>query len=491
MQSFKTTMIATVALLLWTGIPAFADTPWGADYFPNVPLVNHHGETVHFFDDLIEGKVVAINFIYTICPDTCPLETARLAKVQRLLGDRVGKDIFIYSITIDPENDTPEVLAKYAERYQAQPGWSFLTGKDEDITLLRKKLGLYIEEIQDGSNNHNVNLIIGNQATGRWMKRSPFENPYVLAEQIDSWLVDWKGPSETKLDYADAPEVRDISQGEYLFRTRCSTCHTIGQGAAGLAPGLEGPDLLGVAERRERVWLERWIAEPDKMLAEGDPIALGLFAKYNQVPMPNMRLSPQDVKDLIVHLSSEGRRIQMQKARERRRARRGGTRIASAGSVAVPAVYSPETTNESVFADQMDSDHSHADAEDGDSSPSGDAVALMNAWVREAHPDAAVNGGYMTLINVGSEDVTLVGLESPAFEKAEIHEMAHVDGLMKMRRLDEVVVPAGGQARFEPGGRHLMLMSPARHWTAGETIELTMIFASGKEQTVSVRVADK
>ncbi|MEE8525678.1 MAG: copper chaperone PCu(A)C, partial [Thermoanaerobaculia bacterium] len=73
-------------------------------------------------------------------------------------------------------------------------------------------------------------------------------------------------------------------------------------------------------------------------------------------------------------------------------------------------------------------------------------VAIMNAWIREAHPDAPVNGGYMTLVNVGSEDVILVGLESPAFEKVELHEMAMVDGLMKMRELTEVVVPAGGMA---------------------------------------------
>lgn len=477
-NAIRTYWAAAFALLLGASAPAFGQTPWGADYFPNVPLTTHEGETVRFFDDLIKDKVVAINFIYTYCPDTCPLETARLAKVQRLLGDRVGKDVFMYSITIDPEHDTPEVLAEYAERYQAQPGWWFLTGKESDITLLRKKLGLYIEEIQDGSNNHNVNLIIGNQTTGKWLKRSPFENPYVLAEQIGHWLTDWQRPTDRDLDYAKAPEVRNISQGEYLFRTRCQSCHTIGGGEEGLAPGLTGPDLLGVTKRRDRKWLERWLAEPDVMLEEGDPIALGLYAKYDEVPMPNMRLSAIDVKDLLQYLGSESRRAQMGRARERRS---GRIALASAPAAAARAAY----------AVNNHSDRAHTNHKRSADASSGDAVAIMNAWVRQAHPAAAVNAGYMTLVNVGSEDVTLVKLESPAFEKVEIHEMAMVDGLMKMRELTDVVIPAGGQARFEPGGSHLMLMGPERHLTAGETVELTLTFLSGRQQTVTVRVADQ
>ncbi len=471
----KAMLIAAGALLLAANLPALGEsssgetsspsgrTPWGADYFPNVPLVTHEGESVRFFD-LIKDRVVAINFIYTTCPDSCPLETARMAKVQKILGDRVGQDIFMFSITIDPERDTPEVLAEYAQRFRAQPGWWFLTGKESDVTQLRKKLGLYIEEIQDGSNNHNLNLIIGNQATGQWMKRSPFENPYVLATQIGSWLTGWKAPPGAGLDYADAPKVRNISQGEYLFRTRCATCHTIGGGQEGLAVGLEGPDLLGVTKRRDRAWLSRWIAAPDQMLEAKDPIAMGLYAKYDELPMPNMRLSELDVKDVLRYIGSESNRTQMQEARARR-ARRASA--SAPASLAGAAAARP------------------------DDDPAGDMVAIMNAWIRQAHPDAAVNAGYMTLINVGSADLTLVKLDSPAFEQVELHEMAMVDGLMKMRELTAVVVPAGGQARFEPRGRHLMLKGPERHLTAGETVDLTLTFRSGRRQTVSVKVADK
>lgn len=116
---------------------------WGENYFPNTTLITQDGEKRKFFDDLIKDKVVAINFIFTSCKDSCPLETARLRKVQEILGDRVGKDIFLYSISIDPETDTPAVLKAYKEKFNIGPGWTFLTGDEQEIILLRKKLGLY------------------------------------------------------------------------------------------------------------------------------------------------------------------------------------------------------------------------------------------------------------------------------------------------------------------------------------------------------------
>jgi protein SCO1/2 len=88
---------------------AAADTPWGRDYLPNVPLTTQDGKVVHLYDNLLKDKVVAIDLIYTNCQFSCPLETARLAQVQRMLGDRVGKDMFFYSIPLDPKRDTPEM----------------------------------------------------------------------------------------------------------------------------------------------------------------------------------------------------------------------------------------------------------------------------------------------------------------------------------------------------------------------------------------------
>lgn len=277
---------------------------WGSNYFPNTPLVTQDGETRLFFDDLIKDRVVAINFIFTSCTDSCPLETARMRRVQEILGDRVGKDIFFYSISIDPKTDTPEVLKAYMEKFDIGPGWTFLTGDEQEIIKLRRKLGLYLEEIQNNKDNpddHNLSLIIGNQASGRWMKRSPFENPYVLASQLGETLHNWKRKPASTDSYANAPQLREISAGETLFRTRCSSCHAFGE------DGL-GPDLLAVAQKRDRSWLSQWLKEPDRMLAEKDPLAMSLLNKY-KIPMPNLRLTETDVDNLIAFMESEDKRL--------------------------------------------------------------------------------------------------------------------------------------------------------------------------------------
>jgi protein SCO1/2 len=306
-------MRALLAALLLAAAPAWAGPSpgnggarWGAAYFPNVPLVTHQGKKVRFFDDLVAGKVVVISFIYTSCPDACPLETARLAEVQKILGDRVGKDVFMYSISIDPEVDTPAVMASYAARYQAGPGWLFLTGKAADIKLLRSKLGLTVGGGETSLKDHNLSLVIGNQSTGQWMKRSPFENPYLLATQLGDWLHNWKRPPRADT-YAHAPKLREPSAGETLFRTRCAPCHLVGPDD-GLTRS--GPNLLGVTERRDRRWLARWLAAPDEMLAKGDPVALQLYGSFNKVPMPNMKLADGEVTALVDYLDAESGRLQ-------------------------------------------------------------------------------------------------------------------------------------------------------------------------------------
>ena len=284
---------------------------WGANYFPNVELTTHDGKKVRFFDDLIKDKVVAINFIYTRCPDVCPMETARLREVEQLLGDRVGRDVFFYSITIDPDYDTVEVLEQYAANWGTGDGWTFLTGKEQDITLLRKKLGVWIEEIQSElTKDHNLSLVVGNQKTGRWMKRSPYENPYILATQLGSWLHNWKLPSQNSRSYEEAPELRQVSSGELTFRTRCSACHTVGQGDISVpAERRVGPDLYNIHKQRDPAWLARWLKEPDVMLAEGDPLANSLLEQYNNVAMPNLRLTDVDVERLLAYLDEESKRI--------------------------------------------------------------------------------------------------------------------------------------------------------------------------------------
>ena len=279
-------------------------TVWGKNYFPNSTLITQDGEKVEFFDDLIKDKVVAINFIFTSCVDSCPLETARMKNVKQILGDRVGKDIFFYSISIDPRTDTPAVLRAYKKKFKIGPEWTFLTGNEMDIIELRKKLGLYLDDIQTSKEDiedHNLNLIIGNQSSGRWMKRSPFEDPHVLATQLGDWLHNWKTAAAAKNSYADAPRLRNLNPGERLFRTRCRSCHDFGKDGV-------GPDLLAVTKNRDRLWLTRWLKEPDKMLAEKDPLAMSLFNRY-KIPMPNMRLTERDIEDIIGYMAAETERL--------------------------------------------------------------------------------------------------------------------------------------------------------------------------------------
>src|SRR5712692_6542179 len=276
--------------------PAFAADRWGADYFPNVPLITQDGITVHLYDDLLKGKSVAINVMYTSCKDECPLETARLAQVQRLLGERMGKDIFFYSITIDPKRDKPEVLKAYAEKYGVGPGWLFLTGKEEDIKLATKKLGLSRVRDSASKDGHTASLMVGNEPAGLWMRNSAVDNPQFLATTIANFLG-WKNAAPGK-SYAEARPLA-LDKGEYFFQSQCSVCHSIGQGDK------MGPDLAGVTARRDRAWLARYITAPDKLLAEGDPIAVALFEKYRYARMPNLRLSSDEVAAVLSYV--EGR----------------------------------------------------------------------------------------------------------------------------------------------------------------------------------------
>ena len=280
---------------------AEADPQSAKSQFPNVELITQDGKKVRFYDDLIKGKVVALELIYTTCKYNCPLETARLVQVQKLLGDRMGKDIFFYSITIDPEHDTPQVLKAYAEKYHVGPGWTFLTGKEADIKLISKRLGL--DKLPNGNDpdGHTPSLLVGNEATGIWMRNSALDNTKFMALKIQNLLG--YGAQATAAT-ASAKRVEsavklDIDKGAYLFHTRCSACHTIGNGDK------VGPDLLGVTSVRERDWLKRMIVEPDKLIEEKDPIATALFKQYKEIRMPRLGLADEDVNTVIEFMKTQ------------------------------------------------------------------------------------------------------------------------------------------------------------------------------------------
>ena len=290
---------------LSNGVAAPQGSPWGPEYFPNITLTDQDGQKLKFYDDLLKDKIVAINFIFTHCGDSCPSETANLRKVQKLLANRMGKDIFFYSISIDPEHDTPAVLKEYAEKFKitSDSGWKFLTASKEDTVQLRRTFGLFREGYEEKNlSEHSTSIMMGNEATGQWFKRSPYDEPKVLAWLIGRTLSSFKayqaGKTAETVSYAEAGKVRKISKGEELFHSRCDGCHSLG------AEDSIGPGLLNVTKVRDPAWLRKWLKTPEVMLAEKDPIVMSLFEKYNKVIMPSFKFSDKDVEELIKYMQA-------------------------------------------------------------------------------------------------------------------------------------------------------------------------------------------
>jgi protein SCO1/2 len=140
---------------------------------------------MRFYDDLLKGKTVLINFMLTHCTGACSPMTANLAKVQKYLGEHVGKEVVMISISVDPEHDTPDALKRYAEGFKIQPGWYFLTGTKENVEGVLSKLGGYTDDPQQ----HSTVLIIGDEATGQWMKVPALAKPSEIADAVAKILA--------------------------------------------------------------------------------------------------------------------------------------------------------------------------------------------------------------------------------------------------------------------------------------------------------------
>jgi protein SCO1/2 len=169
-------------------------TPTAAEkYFTDVELLNQDGQKVRFYSDVLKGKTVVVNAFFTTCTSVCPPMNRSMEKIQEALGDRVGKDVFLVSITVDPATDTPERLKEYASKFHAGKGWTFLTGKKENLDWALYKLGQYVED----KNDHKTVIIIGNEATGLWKKALGMANVADLIEIVKS-VADDKGAAAAK-----------------------------------------------------------------------------------------------------------------------------------------------------------------------------------------------------------------------------------------------------------------------------------------------------
>ena len=146
---------------------------------PNSPVYDQNGKQLDFYTDLIKGKNVAINFIFTTCTASCPPLTATFRKVQQDTAKR-GLDVKLISISVDPTVDTPERLLAFAQKYNAGPGWTFVTGDKSEIDSLLKGLGVAITS----KNDHTPMIMIGNDVADYWTRAYGLSSPTKLVELI-------------------------------------------------------------------------------------------------------------------------------------------------------------------------------------------------------------------------------------------------------------------------------------------------------------------
>jgi len=161
-------------------------------YFTDVELLNQDGKKVRFYSDVLKGKTVVVNAFFTTCTSVCPPMNRNMEKIQEVLGDRVGRDVFLVSMTVDPETDTPARIKEYAQKFHAGPGWIFLTGKKENLDWALYKLGQYVEQKDD----HKTIFIIGNEPTGLWKKAFGMANVAELVQVVES-VVNDKGTTDS------------------------------------------------------------------------------------------------------------------------------------------------------------------------------------------------------------------------------------------------------------------------------------------------------
>ena len=174
------------------GVQAQKNTPASAwekaahKYFTDVPLINQNGETMRLYSDLLQGKVVIINSFFATCTGACLPLNRNLQKVQQALGERIGKDVNIISISVDPVVDTPASLKEYAKKLNSKTGWYFLTGDKQNVDLALKKIGQFVDNKQE----HLNIFIIGNERTGLWKKAFGLANSDELVKVVESVIND-------------------------------------------------------------------------------------------------------------------------------------------------------------------------------------------------------------------------------------------------------------------------------------------------------------
>lgn len=192
-RSTLLTLCASVASAALSGSAAAWDMKRRAQddtraaHFTNRPFVDQNGQPLRFYDDVIRGKMVVVNMMYTACTSICPGNTANLLSVQAALGDRIGRDIHMVSISLMPELDAPADLRAYMRRYRVKPGWTFLTGPRSSVDLVRRRLGFYDSDpVADADPYRHTGMIsVGNDRIDRWCMMPSLSATHQIVRAIE------------------------------------------------------------------------------------------------------------------------------------------------------------------------------------------------------------------------------------------------------------------------------------------------------------------
>ncbi|HXA15747.1 MAG TPA: SCO family protein [Thermoanaerobaculia bacterium] len=159
-------------------------------HFPNVPLYTHEGKRVMFYDDLVKGKIVTMNFFFAKCDEVCPMVMANLSRVQERVAADLNKRLFMYSLTLKPEEDTVDAIRQFREMHQARPGWTFLTGKAQDLEKVRRGIGFsYPNPVVDKDKTQHIgNIRYGNEPLMLWAACPGMAHADFIAESV-SWML--------------------------------------------------------------------------------------------------------------------------------------------------------------------------------------------------------------------------------------------------------------------------------------------------------------
>lgn len=184
-------VVAVVAAVLAVPAPAAQQAPEASDeaarnYFTDTVLINQDGEEMRFYSDLLRDRVVVINVLFTECTGSCPVMSRKYASLQDHLGDQLGDQVHLISISVDPANDSPADLKRHAEKFGAREGWYLLTGREENVRTVLGKLGQWVD---DPATHQNL-FLIGNDRTGLWKKAFGLAPTGELVEIVDSVVDD-------------------------------------------------------------------------------------------------------------------------------------------------------------------------------------------------------------------------------------------------------------------------------------------------------------